>query len=70
MVELVEGKWRVMEAVAIGKIDSTENAPAGGTFIEAGYMDRTTEAIEPQLVDDQYIFNLAGTEKAMWIKIK
>ncbi len=72
MVDLVEGgKWRVMEAVAIGKVhDTFEKTKVGGTSFEAGFMDRITDAAEPQFTDNEYIFNLAETDKAMWVKIK
>ena len=69
-VEEKEGKWRVMEAIAIGHETIDDLPPAKGEFIEGEIIDATTDTTEVQLVDGTYIFNLPNSDRAVTVKFK
>ncbi len=69
-VEQKEGKWRVMEAIAIGHETTDDLPPAKGEFIKGEIIDATTDATEVQLVDGKYIFNLPTSDRAVTVEFK
>ena len=65
-----DGKWRVMEAIAIGHETKDDLPPAKGEFIEGEIIDATSDATEVQNVDGTYIFNLPASDRAVTVKFK
>lgn len=69
-VQLVDGKWRVMEAVAVGHEDKEDLEPAKGKYIEGEIIDAKDNSTEVKQDGDKYIFNLASSDKAVTVKLK
>lgn len=68
--ESVEGKWRVMEAIAVGHELKDDLPPAKGQFIEGEIIDAPENLTEVTEENGVYMFKLPTSERAVTVKFK